>query len=94
MKISGFTQENYRVQVILGLVIVQNQIARNETATGITLGTREGVKRYLKECQPLVKVEVTDLHTGKDITNEFVEGLKFVPSRYGQPIQAYDIRRI
>lgn len=55
---------------------------RNESLASIVLGTKDGVRRYIEECQPLVKAKVTDLNSGKDITNEFISGLKFVPSRY------------
>jgi hypothetical protein len=88
------TIPNYRVSVTLGMVVVQGQVLRNEGITGITLGSKIGVERYIKECGNIVSLKVTDLNTGKDISDEFKQYATFVHSRYGQPIRAYDLRKL
>lgn len=94
-KTLGFmTTPNYKVQVVLGIVIVAGQVIRNESATSIVLGTKEGVTRYIKECGNIVSLKVTDLRDNADITPEFSEHARFVASRYGQPTPIYDIRKI
>lgn len=92
--VGGYTVPNFKVSVTLGMVKVQGQVVRHEIATGIVLATKEGVTRYIKECGNLVSLRVTDLNTGKDITEECKQFATFVPGRYRGGVDFIDMRQI
>ncbi len=79
---SGFTVPRYRIEAVLGIRIVANQITRNEGKVIYHLGTQLGVTAWCKEQQPFVSLKITDTITKQDVTADFLRELEFVKSRY------------
>ncbi len=82
-----FTEQKYRITGVAGVHLIQGHITRNECGVTITLGTKEGVRRYLSEMNPLVKVTVKEIDTGKDLTSEFSDIIQLCASRFNQPLK-------
>jgi hypothetical protein len=86
------SQGRYVVTVTLGAVIGQQGVVRGESVATSRFSTIDGARQFIKECQPLVNLKVLDMSAEKDshdadITYLF-SGMRFVKSRYNQPIQA------
>lgn len=78
----GFTNPKYRIEAVLGMRIVVNQITRNEGKIVYHLGTPLGVTAWCKEQQPFVSLKITDLETKNEVTSEFTREIEFIPSRF------------
>jgi len=81
----SFTAQIFRVNAVLGMIILAGQVSRNERAISVTLGTEHGIRAWLKEQEPFVGYTVTDLRGNFDVTHKF-GGYATVRSRHNQPI--------
>ena len=76
----------YHIKCRLGVRLHAGNILRDEKDLSVNyINTPVGIHRFLEEQTPFVSLVIRD-QSGKEITNEFVAGLKFVKSRSNAPL--------
>lgn len=74
----------YTIKSRLGMKRRSNYIIQDEKDFNITLSSAEGVIAFIREQNPFINIEIKE--GVKDVTHDFIGGVRFVLSRYNQPI--------
>jgi len=70
----------FSIKARLGMKTYSNHVLQDEKDFNITLNSREGVLNFILEQNPFTFIQITQ--DGKDVTDSFINEVRFVKSRY------------